>query len=103
MLESFNNSDFSSVLVDYTSALTAQGSASFTYGQNEGTGTYTTGSAGATLSEDNYYWRIKTIDENNGESELAAKNYQKAVKMGEKYGDANLAVYKTNLERVSKK
>ncbi len=51
----------------------------------------------------NVYDSLGDAYENNGESELAAKNYQKAVKMGEKYGDANLAVYKTNLERVSKK
>jgi len=40
--------------------------------------------------------------ENNGEAELAAKSYEKAVKLGQKNGDPNLPVYKTNLERVSK-
>jgi len=40
--------------------------------------------------------------ENNGNPEQAALSYEKAVSLGEKNGDANLAVYKTNLERVSK-
>jgi predicted alpha/beta superfamily hydrolase len=40
--------------------------------------------------------------ENAGETELAAKNYEQAVKLGQKNDDPNLSVYKTNLERVSK-
>lgn len=38
--------------------------------------------------------------ENNGESELAETNYEMAVKLGEKNGDPNLNIYKTNLERM---
>ncbi|MCP4313984.1 MAG: hypothetical protein GY790_22240, partial [Bacteroidetes bacterium] len=40
--------------------------------------------------------------ENNGNPEQAAISYKKAVSLGEKNGDANLPVYKTNLERVSR-
>ena len=40
--------------------------------------------------------------ENQGKPEQAAKSYKIAVSLGEKSGDVNLAVYKTNLERVSK-
>ncbi|MEN8158020.1 MAG: hypothetical protein ABFS10_13800 [Bacteroidota bacterium] len=39
--------------------------------------------------------------ENRGEAELAAKSYEKAVRLGQKNGDPNLPVYKTNLDRVS--
>ena len=41
--------------------------------------------------------------ENHGDPEQAAKSYKKAVSLGEKNGDVNLPVYKTNLKRVSKK
>ncbi len=41
--------------------------------------------------------------ENHGDPEQAAASYQKAVSLGEKNGDVNVPVYKTNLERVSKK
>ena len=51
----------------------------------------------------NVYDSLGEAFENNGEAEQAAKNYEKAVKLGEKNGDPNLPVYKTNLERVSKK
>jgi tetratricopeptide (TPR) repeat protein len=50
----------------------------------------------------NVYDSLGEAYENQGDRELAAKNYQKAVTLGEKNGDANLSVYKTNLERVSK-
>lgn len=56
-----DSSNFGSVLVDYTSALAAQGSFSFTVGQDAG-GTYTTGSVGQTLTDASYYWRVKAID-----------------------------------------
>ena len=54
-----DTSDFSSAVVDYTSALAAQGSVSFTTGQAAGSGSYTTGSEGQTLSDVSYYWRGK--------------------------------------------
>ncbi len=41
--------------------------------------------------------------EKHGLPEQAAASYQKAVSLGEKNGDVNVPVYKTNLERVSKK
>ena len=51
----------------------------------------------------NVYDSLGEAYENHGQPDQAAKNYQKAVSLGEKKGDANLSVYKTNLERVSKK
>jgi len=51
----------------------------------------------------NVYDSLGEAHENNGNSEQAAKSYEKAVSLGEKNGDVNLSVYKTNLERVSKK
>lgn len=61
-----DSSNFSSPVVDYTSALAATGAKSFTVGQAAGTGTYTTGSSGQTLGSGNYYWRVRGIDSNNG-------------------------------------
>lgn len=63
-----NDADFSSPVVEYTSALAAQGSASFTVGQAAGGGSYTTGSAGQTLADGSYYWRVRAIDNNNTNS-----------------------------------
>ncbi|RLD58273.1 MAG: hypothetical protein DRI97_03575 [Bacteroidetes bacterium] len=51
----------------------------------------------------NVYDSLGEAFENNGELEQAANSYHKAVSLGEKNGDVNLPVYKTNLERVSKK
>ena len=51
----------------------------------------------------NVYDSLGEAYENYGKTEKAAKSYKHAVSLGEKSGDANLAVYKTNLERVSKK
>jgi len=50
----------------------------------------------------NVYDSLGEAHENNGETELAAKNYEKAVNLGQKNGDPNLPVYKTNQVRVSK-
>lgn len=61
--------DFSSPNIDYSSALSDQGTASFTVGQSEGFGTYILGSFGQTLAEGNHYWRIKTIDSKGAESD----------------------------------
>jgi len=51
----------------------------------------------------NVYDSLGEAYENYGKPEKAAKSYKQAVSLGEKSGDPNLAVYKTNLERVSKK
>lgn len=51
----------------------------------------------------NVYDSLGEAYENHGKTEFAAQNYQKAVMLGEKSGNPNLPVYKTNLERVSKK
>ena len=50
----------------------------------------------------NVYDSLGEAYETKGEPELAAKNYEKAIKQGQKIGDPNLTVYKTNLDRVSK-
>ena len=65
------DSGFSSLVVDYTSALTAAGASSFTVGQTAGTGTYAVGSSGQmlTVSSDSvgtdYYWRVMVTDEHS--------------------------------------
>jgi len=69
-----DSSDFSSVVVDYTSTFQSEGSASFTVGQAAGSGSYTTGSEGQTLSDGSYYWRVKTIDDDNAESAYTMAN-----------------------------
>jgi len=69
-----DSSDFGSAVVDYTSALAAQGSTSFTVGQAAGSGTYTTGSAEQTLSDGSYYWRVKAIDDDSAESSYSTAN-----------------------------
>lgn len=51
----------------------------------------------------NVYDSLGEAYENYGNLEKAAESYQKAVSLGEKNGDANLSVYKANLERVKKK
>lgn len=69
-----DSSDFGSAVVDYTSALAAQGSTSFTVGQAAGSGSYTTGASGQTLSDGSYYWRVKTIDDDAAESSYSTAN-----------------------------
>ncbi|EKD42027.1 MAG: fibronectin, type III protein, partial [uncultured bacterium] len=70
-----DSSDFSSAIVDYTSALAAQGATSFTVGQAAGSGTYTTGSVSTTLSVGtSYYWRVKAIDNSVSASSYATAN-----------------------------
>jgi hypothetical protein len=65
---------FASIIVDYTSALGAQGARSFTVGQAAGGGSYATGSEGQTLSDDTYFWRVKAIDEAPAESGWTVAN-----------------------------
>lgn len=69
-----NTSDFSSPVVDYTSALAAQGSTSFTVGQAAGSGTYTTGAESQTLSAASYYWRVRTGDNSYATSSYSTAN-----------------------------
>ncbi|MFA5991389.1 MAG: PA14 domain-containing protein [Candidatus Doudnabacteria bacterium] len=70
-----NDSNFASPLISYTSALGAQGSASFTVGQAAGSGSYTIGSAGQTLPDNSsYYWEVQAIDNNSGSSAFSVAN-----------------------------
>ncbi len=69
-----DTSDFSSVVVDYTSALGAATTALFTVGQAAGSGTYTTGQAGQTLSNASYYWRVRAIDNSDAQSSYSTAN-----------------------------
>lgn len=69
-----DTADFSSPVVDYTSALAAQGARSFTVGQAAGSGSYAAGNASQTLSSGNYYWRVQNIDNGDGQSTYASAN-----------------------------
>jgi len=69
-----DNSDFSSLIVDYTSAFGEEGSKSFTVGQQVGSGSYSTGNEGQILLDGNYYWRVKAIDAGGLESSFATAN-----------------------------
>lgn len=73
-LEIDDTANFSSPVVSYTSALTAPGAMSFTVGQAAGSGTYTAGGSGQTLSDGQYYWRVKVIDNNAAESSYTTAN-----------------------------
>jgi len=59
-----DTADFSSPVVDYTSALApaATTARSFTVGQATSGGTYTAGTSSQTLSNGSYYWRVQAID-----------------------------------------
>jgi hypothetical protein len=59
---------FNSLVVDYTSALMAEGATSFTVGQAAGSGTYTVGSEGQTLADGDYFWRVMTTDDESAAS-----------------------------------
>ena len=50
----------------------------------------------------NVYDSLGEAYENQGNTKLAARNYEKAVTLGEKNGDVNQSVYRANLERVSR-
>ena len=70
-----DNSDFSSPVVDYSSALQSQGATSFTVGQSAGGGAYTTGSSGQTLGDSSgYYWRVRIEDSNGVTSSYTTAN-----------------------------
>lgn len=57
-----DTSNFSSPVVDYTSAAMSQGAAGFTVGQAAGGGSYTVGSASQALARGDYYWRVRSSD-----------------------------------------
>jgi nitrogen fixation protein FixH len=69
-----DSSNFGSPIVDYISALAAQGSTSFTVGQSAGSGTYNAGSAATTLADGNYYWRVKALDNSGSASDYNVAN-----------------------------
>lgn len=69
-----NNSNFASPEVEYSSALAAQGSRSFTVGQAAGSGSYAVGSEGQSLANGSYYWRVKALDDFDSESAYAVAN-----------------------------
>jgi predicted alpha/beta superfamily hydrolase len=48
----------------------------------------------------NVYDSLGEAYETRGEADAAAKNYAKAVKLGQQNGDPNLPIFKTNLDRV---
>ncbi|PIR96221.1 MAG: hypothetical protein COT92_02270, partial [Candidatus Doudnabacteria bacterium CG10_big_fil_rev_8_21_14_0_10_42_18] len=69
-----DSSNFSSPVVNYTSALQAQGSASFTVGQAAGSGSYSVGSVSQTLSDASYYWRVSATDGSGANSATSTAN-----------------------------
>ncbi len=69
-----DTSDFSSPVVDYTSAVADEGSRSFTVGQAAGSGSYTTGQLGQTLTDSSYYWRVLATDDSDASSSYTTAN-----------------------------
>ncbi|MBU1147460.1 MAG: hypothetical protein KKD11_03830, partial [Candidatus Omnitrophica bacterium] len=70
-----DTSDFSSLVVDYTSDFLAQGAASFTVGQAVGGGIYNGNvGVGVTLSDGSYYWKVMSTDNDNAESGWVTAN-----------------------------
>ena len=69
-----SSSDFSNILIDYTSGANVQGQQTFTVGQDTAGGSYSVGSVGQTLSSSNYYWRVRAIDSNSVYSVYAKAN-----------------------------
>jgi len=65
---------FSSLVVDYTSGLLAEGDASFTVGQAEGSGAYTAGGEGQTLNDGDYFWRVMSTDEHGVDGAWSVAN-----------------------------
>ena len=73
--QSSNLADISSYVVDYDSVVKLQqGMQSFTVGQSAGGGSYTVGSSGQTLSDGNYYWEVKAIDNHGADSSYSVAN-----------------------------
>jgi len=69
-----NNPDFSSPVIDYTSDYLTQGVTTFTVGQAPGTGTYTQGSQGQTLTNGSYYWQVMSEDQRGETSSWTKAN-----------------------------
>lgn len=69
-----DSSDFSSPIVNYTSGAQSVGATSFTIGQASGSGTYTTGNSGQTLSSGSYYWRASATDASGGAGATTTAN-----------------------------
>jgi hypothetical protein len=83
-IEIDDNSNFSSPVINYTSAFGAQGAKSFTVGQAAGSGSYTTGTSGQTLGEGNFYWRVTPYDNAEGiGTRLTANAGLKAFTIGD--------------------
>ncbi|WKZ31414.1 MAG: response regulator [Candidatus Dojkabacteria bacterium] len=57
-----DSEDFSTPVVDFTSAPLAQGSYTFTVGQAPSGGTYAVGNEGQVLGDSTYYWRVGGYD-----------------------------------------
>lgn len=93
-----NNSDFSSPLVDYTSAAGAQGARTFTVGQAVGGGTYTVGSQGQTLPAGDYYWRVVAIDPLDFQSDYFVANNGSVAFTVQLIDDLAISVSKTEVE-----
>lgn len=62
------DSGFSNLIVDYTSRPASQGPAAFMIGQANDGGTYAVGSAGQTLPDGTYYWRVQATDQKGSAS-----------------------------------
>lgn len=69
-----DNSDFSSVVVDYEGTYAATGSRTFTVGQATGTGLYNTGAAGQKLHRGSFFWRVRAMDNDGGTSSYVSAN-----------------------------
>lgn len=74
-----DTADFSSPVINYVSGTKSQGSFNFVVGQVEGdgtsgVGTYAVGSEGQELSDGEYYWRVKSLDQNDAESSYSTAN-----------------------------
>src|SRR5690606_5364849 len=65
-LQIATDAGFNSLVIDYRSPFGAEGTATYTYGENGGT--YLVGNAGTTLSPGNYYLRMRTEDDAAGSS-----------------------------------
>ncbi|MEI7579825.1 MAG: fibronectin type III domain-containing protein, partial [bacterium] len=59
---------FNTLILDYSSEFAAQGTRLYSIGQTTGTGVYHTGNEDMQLAEGNYYWKVQTIDDKEGES-----------------------------------
>lgn len=73
-IEVDNDADFSSPAIRYQSGLAAQGTKTFTVGQNPGSGTYDIGAINQELGNGSYYWRVKSTDNIGDSSGFATAN-----------------------------